>query len=90
MKKLMADISKQAEEASRWIWLKRNERWQSQAGIKEAELSGGIEGVIPECWFCRRGPPKCHVLIDETPVKGGTTLEKSHSSYVWSALKEEE
>lgn len=53
MKKLVADISKQAEEASRWIWLKRNERWQSQAGIREAELSGGIEGVIPECWFCR-------------------------------------
>lgn len=38
-KKLVADISKQAETASRWLWLKRNERWQNQAGSKEAGQS---------------------------------------------------
>ncbi|KAK0131388.1 hypothetical protein N1851_033931 [Merluccius polli] len=30
--KLIANITKQAEAASRWIWIKWNERWQSQPG----------------------------------------------------------
>ena len=31
-KQLVANVTKQAEAASRWIWIKRNERWQSQPG----------------------------------------------------------
>ncbi|KAK0155381.1 hypothetical protein N1851_002286 [Merluccius polli] len=31
-KRLVANITKQAEAASRWIGIKRNERWQSQPG----------------------------------------------------------
>ncbi|KAK0150861.1 hypothetical protein N1851_008024 [Merluccius polli] len=31
-KRLIANIAKQAEAASRWIWIKWIERWQSQPG----------------------------------------------------------
>ncbi len=31
-KDLVNNISKQAETASRWLWLKRSERWLNQAG----------------------------------------------------------
>lgn len=31
-KRLVANITKQAEAASQWIWIKRNERWQNKSG----------------------------------------------------------
>ena len=37
-KKQVADVSKQGEVTSRWILLKRNERWQSQASSREAGM----------------------------------------------------
>lgn len=38
-KNLVKDISKQAETASRWLWLKRSERWLTQAGRGEGGQS---------------------------------------------------
>ncbi|CAN0380931.1 unnamed protein product [Lampetra planeri] len=36
-KESVADVGKRAEAAPRWIWLKRNERWQSQTGSREGQ-----------------------------------------------------
>lgn len=58
-KRLVANITKRAEEASQWIWIQRGVRWQSQSILKDLELGGVQRWVDPGC---RWAPPRCHGL----------------------------
>lgn len=42
-KQLISSMTKQAEVASRWIWLNRDKRWEKGTSRTQSRVSGGIE-----------------------------------------------
>lgn len=88
-KNLMNNISKQAETASRGLWLKRSKQWLNQVGREEGGQSWMLkirraEGAVPGHWFCCQAAIRCRELVNETLVKWSAHLKTQRSQNFWN------